>query len=162
MDYQQLPAPPNMSLVGGGNVQQNNAAPSHLQLMQSNQINNLQILTSMQPPPAPVNNNMPLPILHNLSHIGNGNTNNNNNNMQNNNLHSTQNLPPPTQLPPLLNNNNAAIAPNTNHHHNGEENNRWTQFQVQQLWRHHAYLNGNLFNLSRWTRGRKTHALSQT
>lgn len=23
-----------------------------------------------------------------------------------------------------------------------EEGNRWTQFQVQQLWRHHAYLNG--------------------
>lgn len=153
MDYQQLPAPPNMALLNGGNVQSNNAAQSHLQLMQGNPMNNLQILTSMQPPPPPVNN-MPLQVLHNLPHLnnnGNPANNNNNNNMQNNNLHNTQNLPPPNQLPPLHlhnNNNNSALAANNNnnnHHPNAEEGNRWTQFQVQQLWRHHAYLNGNLF-----------------
>lgn len=150
MDYQQLPAPPNMGMVGNGNGPPNNAP--HMQLMQNQQMNNLQILTSMQPPPPPVNNNMPLQVLHSLPHIGNPNNNNNNNNMQNNNLHNPQSLLPPNQLPPLhhhnTNNNNAAVANNNNnnnHHPNAEEGNRWTQFQVQQLWRHHAYLNGNLF-----------------
>lgn len=157
MDYQQLPAPPNMSLslVGGGGPT-SNSTPTHLQLLQGNPMNNLQILTSMQPPPPPVNN-MPLQVLHNLPHIGpNGNSNpannNNNNNIQNNNLHNSQNLPPPSQLPPLHhNNNNSAGAVNNNNnnnHHNAEEGNRWTQFQVQQLWRHHAYLNGNLFSFT--------------
>lgn len=28
---------------------------------------------------------------------------------------------------------------------NAEETNRWTQYQVQQLWRHHTYLNGKVY-----------------
>nr|XP_032290324.1 DNA cross-link repair 1 protein isoform X1 [Drosophila virilis] len=51
----------------------------------------------------------------------NNTTNNNNNNSSNNNNNNSSN-----------NNNN-----------NGDDNNRWTQFQVQQLWKQHAnYLNG--------------------
>lgn len=199
MDYQQLPAPPNMA---------NSNAPTptqqHLQqLMHGNLIgNNLQIITSMQPPPPPPsavvvsnqnantngtnqtnqnNNNIPLQVVHSLSHItsnnpnpNNSNPSNNNNNssLQNANLLNTQTLPPPAQLIQLQhqqqhlhhhqqqqqqqlhhhtsnnsNNNNPAVI-NNNHPNGGgagDEGNRWTQFQMQQLWRHHAYLNGNLF-----------------
>lgn len=145
MDYQQLPSATTLSI---GNGLQN----QHVQqLMQNSVINNVQILSSMQPPPVPVNNNIPLSVVHNLPHLtGNSNpNNNNNNNTQNNNHHNTQNLPPPSQLLQLHhhNNNNNNNTPNNNNN-TTEESNRWTQFQVQQLWRHHAYLNGKAIRLT--------------
>ncbi|XP_037035217.1 hepatic leukemia factor isoform X7 [Bradysia coprophila] len=142
MDYQQLPSATTLSI---GNGLQN----QHVQqLMQNSVINNVQIISSMQPPPVPVNNNIPLSVVHNLPHLtGNSNQNSNNNNTQNNNHHNSQNLPPPSQLLQLHhhNNNNNNNTPNNNNN-TTEESNRWTQFQVQQLWRHHAYLNGKSGN----------------
>lgn len=162
MDYQQLPSATTLAAIGG--LSSAAVQSSHLQLMQNNPINNVQIITSMQPPPVPVNNNnIPLQVVHNLPHInGNSNNNNNNNssatnnnnsNVQNNNHHSTnsQNLPPTSQLLQLhhhinnANNNNNNSTANNNNNNVVEEGNRWTQFQVQQLWRHHAYLNGMVF-----------------
>lgn len=143
MDYQQLPSATTLSI---GNGLQN----QHVQqLMQNSVINNVQIISSMQPPPVPVNNNIPLSVVHNLPHLtGNTNQNTNNNNSQNNNHHNSQNLPPPSQLLQLHhhNNNNNNNTPNNNNN-TTEESNRWTQFQVQQLWRHHAYLNGKAIRL---------------
>ncbi len=142
MDYQQLPSSATTLSIGNGLQNQ------HVQqLMQNSVINNVQIISSMQPPPVPVNNNIPLSVVHNLPHLtGNSNQNTNNNNTQNSNHHNSQNLPPPSQLLQLHhhnnNNNNNNNTPNNNNN-TTEESNRWTQFQqVQQLWRHHAYLNG--------------------
>lgn len=164
MDYQQLPSASSLPLAGGG---LSATAQQHLQLLQNNPLNNVQIITSMQPPPLPINanSNIPLQVIHSLPHLTNNtnnnttsnNTNNNNNNpnVPNNNHHNSQNLPPPAQLLQLHqqhtnnnNNNNSNIPNNNNSNTNNnanstEEGNRWTQFQVQQLWRHHAYLNGN-------------------
>lgn len=166
MDYQQLPTA--LAIAGLPAPAQS----PHIQQIMQNNANNVpnvqQLLTSMQPPPVPVNNNIPLQQnnVHTLAHINsliassnnntnnnNNNSNNNNNNVQNNNHHNTQNLPPPSQLLQLHhqhvinnnNNNNNAATNNNNNNNNTEEGNRWTQFQVQQLWRHHAYLNGNVF-----------------
>ncbi|XP_030386223.1 putative uncharacterized protein DDB_G0282129 isoform X12 [Scaptodrosophila lebanonensis] len=61
--------------------------------------------------------------------INNNNNNNNNNGNSNNNNNS----------------NNGVVGNNNNNNSNnaGDDNNRWTQFQVQQLWKQHAnYLNG--------------------
>ncbi|XP_035906172.1 uncharacterized protein DDB_G0292186 isoform X6 [Anopheles stephensi] len=74
----------------------------------------------------------------------------------------TQNLPPTSQLLQAIhqntsnnnnngannnNNNNNTINLNNNSNSNGNNNNNSiTQYQVQQLWRHHAYLNGKTSN----------------
>ncbi|XP_055688548.1 hepatic leukemia factor isoform X7 [Lutzomyia longipalpis] len=130
-------------------------APSpHIQIMQ----NSPQILPSMQPPNSLPN--MPLQVIH-LPHMNppNGAQNGGGASQQ----HNSQNLPPPSQILQVhhqtngtngtpngqtpnggpnggMNGNNGANGVN------GEEGNRWTQFQVQQLWRHHAYLNGKSGN----------------
>ncbi|XP_034108329.1 putative uncharacterized protein DDB_G0286901 isoform X15 [Drosophila albomicans] len=60
-------------------------------------------------------------LVNSLVGVINGNSNNSNNN----------------------NNNNTSNNANSNNANNGDDNNRWTQFQVQQLWKQHAnYLNG--------------------
>ncbi|XP_037904434.1 hepatic leukemia factor isoform X7 [Hermetia illucens] len=102
----------------------------------------------------------------NLSNNANNNSNSSNSNNGSNNpsqgpnSHLNQNLPPPSQILHHLqhhnNNNNNNHTPNhntSNNQQNGgnggsasDENARWTQFQVQQLWRHHAYLNGKSGN----------------
>jgi leukemia factor-related protein len=142
MDYQQLPPATTLSI---GNGLQN----QHVQqLMQNSVINNAQIISSMQPPPIPVNNNIPLSVVHNLSHLtGNNNQNSNINNTQNNNLQNSQNLPHPSQILQIHHNNNNNNNVNNNNNNNNnttEESNRWTQFH--HLWRHHAYLNGKSGN----------------
>lgn len=121
MDYQQLPPVSTM------NIGPPTPAPSpHIQVLQNSSNNSQQILPSMQPP------QIPLQVVHN------------NNNSQQLNHHNLQNLPPPSQLLQLhhLNSNNNNNNNNTTNNNNNEEGNRWTQYQVQQLWRHHAYLNG--------------------
>ncbi|XP_055844162.1 GATA zinc finger domain-containing protein 13 isoform X13 [Episyrphus balteatus] len=74
---------------------------------------------------------------HHLQHLANANNNNNNNNPNTPNNNTTTN-------------NNNLITNNNNNNNGGnvaDENNRWTQFQVQQLWKHHAsYLNGKSGN----------------
>uniref|UniRef100_A0A2M4CPD1 Putative serine/threonine-protein kinase n=1 Tax=Anopheles darlingi TaxID=43151 RepID=A0A2M4CPD1_ANODA len=71
-------------------------------------------------------------------HQNTSNNNNNNNNGgsgNNNNNSNTINL----------NNSNSNInSNNSNNNNNNNNNNTITQYQVQQLWRHHAYLNGNV------------------
>lgn len=111
---------------------------------------------SMTMPPPPTNG-------HHMQHNGHHNPHANN--------HNSQNLPPPNQILQQLHQNGGVINGNgggvvgpgngMNGPQNGnvmdannnvvggggggggpDEGNRWTQFQVQQLWRHHAYLNG--------------------
>lgn len=170
MDYQQLPPVSTM------NIGPPTPAPSpHIQIMQNNNNqsqqnnntnnnNNTSILTTMQPPILPVG--MPLQVVHNLQHLTQQQQqNNNSHNNNNNNHHNSQNLPPPSALPPsqqqqLLqaihhnnNNNNNTNNNNINNHNpnqnTNEDGSRWTQYQVQQLWRHHAYLNGNVNQLQK-------------
>lgn len=146
MEYQQLPpvsmiigSPPNTAHhVMNGNSNTNGS--------------NHQLLT-MQPPL------LPLQVAHNLHQLtthssqlnGSGGVHHGNNNQN----QSSQPLPPTAQLLQAIHNNtqnnvqnmdsnnNSSGVPNNNT--NGDENNRWTQYQVQQLWqRHHAYLNGKV------------------
>ncbi|XP_055611150.1 hepatic leukemia factor isoform X5 [Uranotaenia lowii] len=71
-----------------------------------------------------------------------------------NGIHHTQSLPPTSQLLQAIhnnthngNNNNNSNAINLNNSNsNNNNNNSITQYQVQQLWRHHAYLNGKSSN----------------
>ncbi|GAB0099863.1 GATA zinc finger domain-containing protein 10 isoform X1 [Sergentomyia squamirostris] len=129
----------------------------HIQIMQ----NSPQILPAMQPPNSLPN--MPLQVIH-LPHMNgpNGPSNGGGQHQhQQQHQHNSLNLPPPSQilhhsggssngatngassLVPLNGMNGTNGANGTN---GGEENNRWTQFQVQQIWRHHAYLNGKSGN----------------
>uniref|UniRef100_A0A182FCR3 Uncharacterized protein n=1 Tax=Anopheles albimanus TaxID=7167 RepID=A0A182FCR3_ANOAL len=71
-------------------------------------------------------------IHQNTSNNNNNNGGSGNNNNNNNNNSNTINL----------NNSNSNI--NSNNSNNNNNNNTITQYQVQQLWRHHAYLNGNV------------------
>ncbi|XP_033149734.1 putative uncharacterized protein DDB_G0271606 isoform X10 [Drosophila busckii] len=62
-------------------------------------------------------------LVNSLVGVINGSNNNNNSSNNNNNTNTTNN--------------------NNNNNNNIDDNNRWTQFQVQQLWKQHAnYLNG--------------------
>lgn len=111
------------------------------------------------------NNNMTMPPPPtNGHHMQQQQLNGHHNPHSNNNNHNTQNLPPPNQILQQLHQNSGVINGNNggvvgamtgpqigmdaNNNVVGggvggpEEGNRWTQFQVQQLWRHHAYLNG--------------------
>uniref|UniRef100_A0A182PES1 Uncharacterized protein n=1 Tax=Anopheles epiroticus TaxID=199890 RepID=A0A182PES1_9DIPT len=82
-------------------------------------------LLGPMPPPSILPIGMPLQqVLLQAIHQNTSNNNNNNNGGNNNN------------------NNNNTI--NLNNNSNGNNNNSITQYQVQQLWRHHAYLNGNV------------------
>jgi hypothetical protein len=167
---QQLGQPPAPSPSPHLQIMQNVINPN-LNTSQNNNQNtsSSQLLTTMQPPILPLG--MPLQVVHNLQQLtgntNNSNNNNNNNtpnnnnnnpNTPNNNHHNSQNLPPPSQLLQSIhhsqqaNNNNNNTPNGTTHpqnHQNGntiisnQDGNRWTQYaQVQQLWRHHAYLNG--------------------
>ncbi|XP_035784998.1 probable basic-leucine zipper transcription factor C isoform X5 [Anopheles albimanus] len=73
-------------------------------------------------------------IHQNTSNNNNNNGGSGNNNNNNNNNSNTINL----------NNSNSNI--NSNNSNNNNNNNTITQYQVQQLWRHHAYLNGKTSN----------------
>lgn len=153
MEYQQLP--PVSMIIGTPN-----AAP-HLHSMNgannnangnSNHISSNQLLT-MQPPL------LPLQVAHNLHQLTTHNSQANSVHHGNQNQ-SSQSLPPTAQLLQAIHNNTQQqqqqqnngqnMSSNTNGTTNNtnnpptDENNRWTQYQVQQLWRHHAYLNGNV------------------
>ncbi|XP_075159515.1 PAR bZIP family member Pdp1 isoform X5 [Haematobia irritans] len=105
-----------------GNNQLNNNLVQHLSdnVVAHNLVNGLVgVLSNVQNNNSNVNH-----ILGNLTN--NNNSSNNSVNNVNNNNNNTSN-----------NNNNNPNTPNL------EDNNRWTQFQVQQLWKQHAsYLNG--------------------
>lgn len=156
MEYQPLPPVSQISARAGGH----HLNPSNSQL---NTNGNGTQMGTMQPPLLPLS--MPLQVVHNLQQLNSNNNNNNNNtnatnnnilnNNNNNNTNSnnnSQSLPPPTHM--LLHHQqqqqqqqqgggvvngggggtNGIVAANG---HN------LAQFQVQQLWRQHAYLNGN-------------------
>lgn len=146
MEYQQLPpvsmiigSPPNTAHhVMNGNSNTNG--------------NNHQLLT-MQPPllPLQVAHNLHQLTTHNSQSNGSGGVHHGSNNQN----QSSQPLPPTAQLLQAIHNNTQNNAQNMdsnnnnsgvpNNNTNGDENNRWTQYQVQQLWqRHHAYLNGKV------------------
>lgn len=154
MEYQQLP--PVSMIIGSPNSSQS----SHLHIMNNSTSNgtNSQLLTMQAPL-------LPLQVAHNLHHLSSHNNNQSNNN--NNNIHhgnqnqSSQPLPPTAQLLQAIHNNTQHqsniqnMSSNTNgttNNNNSNENNttndensRWTQYQVQQLWRqHHAYINGKV------------------
>lgn len=167
MEYQQLP--PVSMIIGSPNTVQ---AP-HVHVMNANNntngngnnhISSNQLLT-MQPPL------LPLQVAHNLhqltsAHNGQSNNVHHGNNNQN---QSSQSLPPTAQLLQAIHNNtqqqqqqqnngqnmssNTDGTTNNNNNNNSnatnDENNRWTQYQVQQLWRHHAYLNGKVTRVAR-------------
>lgn len=153
MEYQPLPPVSTMQQLtnggGGGNNQNHGVVPSMTQ-------NTLQSLNSMQPPLLPLS--MPLQVVHNLQQLNNNNINTTNNNtiLNNNNNNNSQNLPPPSQLLQAIHQTNGGNGPPNNTNPNNPNNapnnggtddqgNRWTQYQVQQLWRqHHAYLNGKV------------------
>ncbi|XP_063702519.1 AAC-rich mRNA clone AAC11 protein-like [Culicoides brevitarsis] len=151
MEYQPLPPVSTMQQLtngggGGGNNHQNGVMNG----------NGLQ-LNTMQPPLLPLS--MPLQVVHNLQQLNNNNNNintpnnntilNNTNNTQNTN---SQNLPPPQQQLLQAIHQQGGNGPNSNPPNNtpnggatDDQGNRWTQYQVQQLWRqHHAYLNGKV------------------
>lgn len=139
MEYQQLP--PVSMIIGPPAPTQS----PHVQILNNSTSNSLngssnsnhQLLT-MQPPMLP---SMPQNLhLHNQQNqTANGN-------------HHTQSLPPTTQLLQAIHHNTHQQQQqqhnvNGNNHNTNsinEDGNRWTQYQVQQLWRHHAYLNGNV------------------
>lgn len=151
MEYQQLP--PVSMIIGTPNS--NHSSQVH-NLNHNNNGTNSQILP-MQPPL------LPLQVAHNLHQLTSSH-----NNTQLNGVHhgnggnqnqNSQPLPPTAQLLQAIHNthhpsnlqsignNNTNGTTNSNQPPNdtnggNDENNRWTQYQVQQLWRHHAYLNG--------------------
>ncbi|XP_058836015.1 hepatic leukemia factor isoform X3 [Topomyia yanbarensis] len=132
-----------------------------------------QLLNSMPPPILPVG--MPLQqVVHNLQHLTNVNGlaqqhqqqhqvqqqqqqqqhqqaqahqallgSNNTNGL--NGIHQNQSLPPTSQLLQAIHHNTSNNNNNNNNAINNN-NNSITQYQVQQLWRHHAYLNGKSSN----------------
>lgn len=145
MEYQQLPP---VSMIIGPPAP---AQSPHVQILNNSTSNNVnggtnnnhQLLT-MQPPMLP---SMPQNLhLHNQP--------NQTTNVAINNHHNSQSLPPTTQLLQAIHH-NTQQQQQQHQQHNGngnnpntngisEDGNRWTQYQVQQLWRHHAYLNGNV------------------
>lgn len=161
MEYQQLP--PVSMIIGSPNTTQ---AP-HVHVMNgnsnntngNNHISSNQLLT-MQPPL------LPLQVAHNLHQLTthNGQANNNVHHGGNNQNQTSQSLPPTAQLLQAIHNNTQQqqqqqqqnngqnMSSNTNgtaNNNNPDENSRWTQYQVQQLWRHHAYLNGKVTRVAR-------------
>ena len=161
MEYQQLPpvsmiigspnSVPHVHAMNGGNNVNGNG---------SNHISSNQLLT-MQPPL------LPLQVAHNLHQLTTHNSQSNNvHHGSNNQNQSSQSLPPTAQLLQAIHNNTQQqqqqqqqqqnMSSNTNGTANNntnnpstDENNRWTQYQVQQLWRHHAYLNGKVTKIAR-------------
>jgi hypothetical protein len=157
MEYQQLP--PVSMIIGSPNTAPHvHAMNGNSNANGNNHISSNQLLT-MQPPL------LPLQVAHNLHQLTTHNSQSNSvHHGSNNQNQSSQSLPPTAQLLQAIHNNtqqqqqqqqqqnngqnmssntNGTTNNNTNSSNN-DENNRWTQYQVQQLWRHHAYLNGNV------------------
>ncbi|XP_054735805.1 hepatic leukemia factor isoform X7 [Anastrepha obliqua] len=100
--------------------------------------------------PATPNNNLSLNGLvgiigggnNSQSNVNGGNTNDNNNN-NNSGAGIAHNNGSANVTNGVSNNNNNNNSSGNTNSNNIDENNRWTQFQVQQLWKQHAsYLNG--------------------
>ncbi|XP_001650592.2 hepatic leukemia factor isoform X4 [Aedes aegypti] len=154
---------PNGSSNGGGGGGGGNGG--------SNSVAN-QLLNSMPPPILPVG--MPLQqVVHNLQHLTNVNGLAQQHQQQQqqqqqqqhhqqqqqahqallgsnvpnglNGIHQGQSLPPTSQLLQAIHHNTSNNNNNNNNVIN-QNNNSITQYQVQQLWRHHAYLNGKSSN----------------
>lgn len=153
MEYQQLP--PVSMIIGSPNTNNHSSQLHNLQ----NHSTNGQI-PSMQP------SLIPLQVAHNLNQLPTHNSNQLNgiHHTSSNQNQNSQSLPPTAQLLQALHNtqhqsnlqnlgnNNTTNgttnnnSSNENNNNNNDENSRWTQYQVQQLWRqHHAYLNGKFF-----------------
>ncbi|KAM7358253.1 uncharacterized protein ACRADG_003299 isoform 8-T8 [Cochliomyia hominivorax] len=127
----------NSNNNNNSNSNSNSSSPSNNSLSNSSNNNNNNLLLNNNNPSTP-NNNLATHLSDNVvaHNIVNGlvgvlnNVNNNNNNSNNNNNTNLN-----------INNNNSGNQNNSSN--NLEDNNRWTQFQVQQLWKQHAsYLNG--------------------
>lgn len=71
---------------------------------------------------------------------------NNPNGLNSAGIHQGQSLPPTSQLLQAIHHNTSNNNNNNNNVINNNNNNSITQYQVQQLWRHHAYLNGKSSN----------------
>ncbi|XP_062540889.1 hepatic leukemia factor isoform X6 [Armigeres subalbatus] len=140
----------------------------------SNSVAN-QLLNSMPPPILPVGMPLQQ-VVHNLQHLTNVNGlaqqhqqqqqqqhqqhhqqaqqqahqallgSNNPNGLNGAGIHQGQSLPPTSQLLQAIHHNTSNNNNNNNNVINNNNNNSITQYQVQQLWRHHAYLNGKSSN----------------
>lgn len=170
MEFQPLPPVSTMNLGGGPPT----PSPSpHVQVIPNggtnvSSNNAAQLLNSMPPPPGILPVGMPLQqVVHNLQHLTNVNGLNQQQHQQQhhqqqqahqtllgtnntnglNGIHQNQPLPPTSQLLQAIHHNQANNNNNNNNNSNAinnNNNNSITQYQVQQLWRHHAYLNGNV------------------
>lgn len=144
MEYQQLP--PVSMIIGTPNATHS----SQVHNLNQNNGTNVQMQPSL----------LPLQVAHNLHQL----TSHNNNQLNgihhsvNNQNQTSQSLPPTAQLLQAIhntqhqsslqnigtNNTNGTTINNTSSNDNNatnDDSNRWTQYQVQQLWRQH-YLNG--------------------
>ncbi|XP_053688706.1 hepatic leukemia factor-like [Sabethes cyaneus] len=161
------PAPsPHIQIIPNGTGSANGGTNSN-----TNAVAN-QLLNSMPPPILPVG--MPLQqVVHNLQQLTNVNGltqqhhqqqqqqqhqqqhqqaqahqallgSNNTNGL--NGIHQNQSLPPTSQLLQAIHHNTSNNNNNNGLNNNNNNNNSITQYQVQQLWRHHAYLNGKSSN----------------
>ncbi|XP_055533469.1 hepatic leukemia factor isoform X4 [Wyeomyia smithii] len=163
------PAPsPHIQIIPNGSGSANGGTNNN-----TNTVAN-QLLNSMPPPILPVG--MPLQqVVHNLQQLTNVNGlaqqhhqqqqqqqqqhqqqhqqaqahqallgSNNTNGL--NGIHQNQSLPPTSQLLQAIHHNTSNNNNNGLNNNNNNNNNSITQYQVQQLWRHHAYLNGKSSN----------------
>lgn len=154
MEYQQLP--PVSMIIGTPNSGSPHIHPMNGNNNANNHISSNQLLT-MQPPL------LPLQAAHNLHQLTTHNSQAGNvHHGSNNQNQSSQSLPPTAQLIQAIHNNtqqqqqqqnnvqnmssntNGTTNNNPSNNPNNDDGSRWTQYQVQQLWRHHAYLNGNV------------------
>jgi leukemia factor-related protein len=106
-------------------VNNGNNVGNQILLMQSSMSNDIHTLHTNQnnlENSSDTNNNHTVQHLASVANVNVQNSSENNRNIQN--VASTNNL-----------------NPSDNHN---EETNRWTQYQMQQLWRHHNYINGNV------------------
>lgn len=167
MEFQPLPPVSTMNLGGGPPV----PSPSPHVIPNgggtTNGASNAQLLNSMPPPPGILPVGMPLQqVVHNLQHLTNVNGLNQQHQQQHhqqqqahqtllgtnntnglNGIHQNQPLPPTSQLLQAIHHNQANNNNNNSNAINNNNNNSITQYQVQQLWRHHAYLNGNVLEV---------------
>lgn len=173
MEFQPLPPVSTMNLGGGPPTPSPSphVIPNGNAGTNGSSNNAAQLLNSMPPPPGILPVGMPLQqVVHNLQHLTNVNGLNQqqqhqqqqqhhqqqqqahqtllgtNNTNGLNGIHQNQPLPPTSQLLQAIHHNQANNNNNNNNAINNNNNNSITQYQVQQLWRHHAYLNGKSSN----------------
>lgn len=173
MEFQPLPPVSTMNLGGGPPTPSPSphVIPNGNAGTNGSSNNAAQLLNSMPPPPGILPVGMPLQqVVHNLQHLTNVNGLNQqqqhqqqqqhhqqqqqahqtllgtNNTNGLNGIHQNQPLPPTSQLLQAIHHNQANNNNNNNNAINNNNNNSITQYQVQQLWRHHAYLNGNVLD----------------